>query len=302
MRFPIRLVAALALTVLPAIASATPRLSAKLHRRHARVARASHPCLKAPVELVSAESTTFALTQCDGTALPDAVDRLSRLAGAPAGHRLDARLVEQLEAAVDHFRGRDVPRLVILSGYRPPSGGNYHSTGRALDFRIDGIEDQALFAFCKTLTDTGCGFYPHSSFVHMDVRDAGTGHVAWTDMSNPGEPPRFVPSNDLANPSEPRGKDSSTDSAKPSEPVRGVASTEGADPSQPPREGASAESANPSEASRGAPSTDVANPSEPRRQDPSDAPETTVRSPLPPLPPPPRDTGRPKRSAPTRDR
>jgi len=305
MRFPIRSVAALALTVLPAIAGATPHLSAKLHRRHARVARASHACLKAPIELVSVESTTFALAKCDGTPLPDAVDRLSKLAGAPPGHHLDARLVEQLEAAVDHFRGRDIPRVVILSAYRPPGGGKYHSTGRALDFRIDGVEDQALFAFCKTLTDTGCGAYPHSSFVHMDVRDVGTGHVAWTDFSNPGEPPRFVPSDDLANPSEPRGKDSSTEAANRSEPVPEGASAERGSASQPTREGASAESANPTEApedARQRQDTDVANPTEPPRQDPGDSRDTTVRPPLPPLPPPARDPSRPKRSTAARDR
>jgi len=44
----------------------------------------------------------------------------------------------------------------------------------------------------KTLDDTGCGYYPNSSFVHMDVRDPETGHVAWIDASGPGETPRYV--------------------------------------------------------------------------------------------------------------
>jgi hypothetical protein len=26
----------------------------------------------------------------------------------------------------------------------------------------------------------------------MDVRDTGTGHIAWTDVSRPGESPRYV--------------------------------------------------------------------------------------------------------------
>jgi hypothetical protein len=47
--------------------------------------------------------------------------------------------------------------------------------------------------FAKTLGDTGCGFYPNSSFVHIDVRDAGAGHVTWIDASGPGETPRYVP-------------------------------------------------------------------------------------------------------------
>jgi uncharacterized protein DUF882 len=199
MSLPLRF-AALALTLIPAVAAASPRVSAKLHRKHPRVARASRACLKAPVEFLSTttgasgESATLSLAKCDGTVIPAAVDRLSQVVGAPSGRRLDARLVEQLEAAVDHFRGRDVPRVVVLSAYRPPKAGNYHSTGRALDLRIDGVENESLFGFCKTLPDTGCGSYPNSSFVHIDVREPGTGHVAWTDVGTPGEAPSNAPS------------------------------------------------------------------------------------------------------------
>src|SRR4029078_12850254 len=48
-----------------------------------------------------------------------------------------------------------------------------------------------VFAFCTTLSDTGCGYYPNSSFVHLDVRDPGAGHVTWIDASGPGESPRY---------------------------------------------------------------------------------------------------------------
>jgi uncharacterized protein YcbK (DUF882 family) len=195
MTLPIRLVAAVAIILVPAIAgasSASSRMRAKLHRNHARIARASHGCVSSPVEIVTVESASFSLARCDGTAIPAAVEHLSKLLAAPSGHRLDARLVAQLQAAADHFRDRETPRVVLLSAYKPASEGNYHSTGRALDFRIDGIKDDALFAFCKTLPDTGCGYYPDSSFVHMDVRAPGTGHVAWTDASHSGEAPRSV--------------------------------------------------------------------------------------------------------------
>lgn len=112
---------------------------------------------------------------------------------APGIRRLDPRLVERLEAALDHFRkAGQTPKLEILSGYRPKSAGSYHQSGRALDVRIDGVTNEALVAFCKTLPDTGCGYYPNSLFVHIDVRDAGAGHVAWIDASRPGEPPRYV--------------------------------------------------------------------------------------------------------------
>jgi hypothetical protein len=94
---------------------------------------------------------------------------------------------------VDHFRKEaKVEHVALISGYRPRSAASYHSTGRALDFRIDGVTNEALVAFCKTLPDTGCGYYPNSLFVHMDVRDPGTGHVSWIDVSRPGEAPKYV--------------------------------------------------------------------------------------------------------------
>jgi len=83
-------------------------------------------------------------------------------------------------------------KLSVVSGYRPSSIGSMHATGRAIDFRIEGAKNEDVVAFCKTLTDTGCGFYPNSSFVHVDVRDPGAGHVSWIDASGPGETPRYV--------------------------------------------------------------------------------------------------------------
>ena len=61
---------------------------------------------------------------------------------------------------------------------------------RAIDFRSEGTRNEVV-AFCKTLTDTGCGFHPNSSFVHLDVRDSGAGHVSRIDASGLGEP-RYV--------------------------------------------------------------------------------------------------------------
>jgi uncharacterized protein YcbK (DUF882 family) len=188
-----------AFTLAPAVASASPSLqhpAAKHRARQAHRAKTVSPreCAKAPVEFLGgAKPSTFALAKCDGHAAPAAIDRLSELTGARGPVKLDARLVEQLEAAVEHFRTDSAPaRVTLVSGYRPKSTGSYHAKGRALDFKIDGVENEALVAFCKTLPDTGCGYYPNSGFVHMDVREPGAGHVAWTDVSRPGEAPRYV--------------------------------------------------------------------------------------------------------------
>jgi hypothetical protein len=196
----------------PAKAPAKPGKTARVQKSEART------CSRPTVEVTSgADTATFSLTRCDGTPAPLAVDQLSILARpgsaakpkqpvetlakakgadvAPGIRRVDARLVERLELAVEHFRkSGQAAKVQLISGVRPRSAGSYHQSGRALDFRIEGVTNEALVAFCKTLDDTGCGYYPNSLFVHMDVRDHGAGHVAWIDVSKPGETPKYVSS------------------------------------------------------------------------------------------------------------
>jgi hypothetical protein len=161
------------------------------------------------------EEEKVTLTKCDGSVAPLAVESLSILARpgsaakpaapikelakksgteiAPGVRRLDARLVERLQSMIDHFaKAGTTPRVFVVSGYRPSSAGSFHAMGRALDFKIDGVKNEDLVAFCKTIPDTGCGFYPNSAFIHIDVRDAGAGHVSWIDASGPGESPKYV--------------------------------------------------------------------------------------------------------------
>ncbi len=204
---------AFALSLAPAVASAAPPSGKATHPN--RIAKA-HLCAKTPVEVVAgAESATFSLARCDGRVAPAGVEQLSILARpssaskpktplsalakahgtdvAPGIRRIDSRLVERLESVVDHFRKEgQLAHVALVSGYRPRSAGSYHQTGRALDFRLEGVTNEALVAFCKTLPDTGCGYYPNSLFVHMDVRDPGAGHVSWIDVSHPGEAPKYV--------------------------------------------------------------------------------------------------------------
>ncbi len=204
----------------------TPIVRATLRTTDAPPAHKSkHPksaCLHAPVEVTrGTEEESFALTKCDGSIAPLAIEEMSvmtrpgsaakptepiaELAAkadkkdsdelAPGIKLIDGRLVERLQLMLDHFaKPEKTSKLFVVSGYRPTSKGSFHATGRAIDFRIDGVENTDLVAFCKTLDDTGCGFYPNSSFIHMDVRDAKTGHVAWIDTSTPGEKPEYVAS------------------------------------------------------------------------------------------------------------
>lgn len=167
----------------------------------------AHGCQKHAVTVIAGDDdASFALTGCDGKPAPGAAERLSVLARpggvaepsasvsamahkkgsmiAPGIRRVSTGLVERLQKIADHFaRPGKSTRIVVVSGYRPQSGASYHATARALDFRVEGVADDALIAFCKTLDDTGCGYYPNADFIHMDVRDSGTGHVAWIDAS-----------------------------------------------------------------------------------------------------------------------
>lgn len=163
------------------------------------------------------EESKFALTKCDGTPAPLAVEQLSVFARAgsaakpteavsalakstgpqiaPGIKRVDLGLVSRLQSIVTHFAKQGTnAKISVISGYRPKSEGSYHASAKALDFRLEGVRNEEVVAFCKTLVDTGCGYYPNSSFVHVDVRPAGTGHVSWIDASGPGESPRYVAS------------------------------------------------------------------------------------------------------------
>ena len=148
------------------------------------------------------EPATFALVDCDGKPLASARRRLSIL-GRPWGTSrgegarraassldlLDPGLVSRLAAVSKRFPGAT---LSIVAGSRPESPTSLHHSGRAVDLRVVGVDNAELAAFCRTLPDTGCGHYPNSSFVHLDVRPRGSGTMSWIDVSGPDEPPRYV--------------------------------------------------------------------------------------------------------------
>jgi uncharacterized protein YcbK (DUF882 family) len=106
-----------------------------------------------------------------------------------ATHPPDPRLVALIGVVSNHF-GKP---LEVVSGYRAYTPTQYtphsrHNFGRALDFRVQGVRNEELRDFCRTLHNTGCGYYPNSTFVHLDVRDAS---AYWVDLSRPGEPPHY---------------------------------------------------------------------------------------------------------------
>lgn len=116
-----------------------------------------------------------------------------------------ARLLEVLARISDHFGGRVVH---VVSGFRHAGGytreTSQHTHGNALDVRVDGVPNTELRDYARTLDRVGVGYYPRSTFVHVDVRERS---AYWVDWSRPGEAPRYQRRG------EPPPSDASTDEA-----------------------------------------------------------------------------------------
>jgi len=121
--------------------------------------------------------------------LPKARKAVETVLAASNGEQIqiDPRLVRLLARVSDSFGARTIR---IVSGYRlgtTPSTSR-HRVGRAIDFTVDGVPNEALRDYVKTFEKVGIGYYPNSHFIHLDVRDRWT---YWIDYSGPGEPPRY---------------------------------------------------------------------------------------------------------------
>lgn len=117
------------------------------------------------------------------------MEKIMRAAGG-ASHPIEARLVSLLGIVSNHFGSR---KIEVISGFRPYTPTQYtqhsnHNHGKAIDFRVIGVPNEVVRDFCRTLKNVGCGYYPNSTFVHMDVRETS---AFWIDYSKPGEPPRY---------------------------------------------------------------------------------------------------------------
>jgi uncharacterized protein YcbK (DUF882 family) len=126
----------------------------------------------------------------DGRLRSEAVRTLNDLLGAGGAHpAMPERLVRLLVEVSDTFGGRPI-RLV--SGYRTTSyfEDSKHKVSSAIDFIVVGVPNAVVCEYLREIEDVGVGYYPNSSFVHMDVRDYS---AYWVDYAGPGEPPRSTP-------------------------------------------------------------------------------------------------------------
>ena len=142
--------------------------------------------------LATAEEANIRVGDRRGRVSPAALKTAEHMWRFPTGatHPIEPRLLALLGIVSNHFGSR---RIEIISGFRPYSPTQYtphsnHNVGHAVDFRVEGVPNEVVRDFCRTLKNTGCGYYPNSVFVHMDARDQS---AFWIDYSKPGEAPRY---------------------------------------------------------------------------------------------------------------
>ncbi len=122
-----------------------------------------------------------------GKLLPAGYEGASRVLAATGSRpHLDPRLLRLLVEVSDTFGGRPIR---VVSGYRTTSffRDSRHKHSQAIDFSIPGVPNEVIRDYLRRFKNVGVGYYPNSSFVHLDVRDYA---AYWVDYAGPGEAPR----------------------------------------------------------------------------------------------------------------
>jgi uncharacterized protein YcbK (DUF882 family) len=170
----------------PALASAAKPAPAKTAKKPAR------PKTTTVVLYHLNRHDTMALRQKDMQGRPPKgfqkrFDRFLRCHYTNKQHAMNPRLVRLLYQTGRHWPGK---RIEVISGFRNPTvAKNPHSPhmkGVACDFRVAGVKNTELRDYLRgNMKKVGIGYYPNSSFVHLDVRKDRS--AFWIDYSGPGE-------------------------------------------------------------------------------------------------------------------
>jgi uncharacterized protein YcbK (DUF882 family) len=146
--------------------------------------------------IATTEEADLRIADKSGKVAPATLKSMEKMLRFPSGasHPIEGRLISLLGIVSNHFGSR---KIEVVSGFRPYTPTQYtphsnHNHGKAVDFHVVGVPNEAVRDFCRTLKNVGCGYYPNSTFVHMDVRESS---AFWIDYSKPGEPPRYNAAN-----------------------------------------------------------------------------------------------------------
>jgi uncharacterized protein YcbK (DUF882 family) len=139
------------------------------------------------------ERIKLTLTDNKGRVRPQATSRMARFLRPRNSHkqkRPEPRLLALLAEVARHYDNRPIQ---VMSGYRVAggftSGESRHTKGAAMDIRVEGVDNRKLCDYLRHFQNVGVGFYPHSSFVHFDVREK---NAYWVDMSSAGRKPSYL--------------------------------------------------------------------------------------------------------------
>ena len=175
--------------VAPAVVFAAPPAPAKANKEKPKKALPRN----APVEMIAVngnEHLSLRLRDEKGRPLRGVqkrFDHFLRCHHTNVTHAMNPRLVRVLYQVGKHYPGKPIE---VVSGYRHPSVAKNprspHMQGLACDFRINGVKNTELRDYLRRgFEKVGVGYYPNSSFVHLDMRKD---HSAfWIDYSGPGE-------------------------------------------------------------------------------------------------------------------
>jgi uncharacterized protein YcbK (DUF882 family) len=178
-----------------AVAGTTAKIAAKPAKpaKAAKAPKTPKPPKNPPVVLFTVnhkETFSLRLRDAQGKSIKGnqrRFDRFLRCHHTEKKHAMNPRLMKLLYQAGRHWPGR---RVEIVSGYRNPTVAKNprspHMKGLACDFRVDGVKAAELRDYLrKTFDKVGVGYYPNSTFVHLDVRKDRS--AFWIDYSGPGE-------------------------------------------------------------------------------------------------------------------
>lgn len=151
-----------------------------------------------PMELYQAnarERLTLRIYDRRGRAIRRAAWRLNRFLRCRKTNRrrrIHWRLVRSLYRISRAFPGKTIR---VYSAFRHPRISrlkrSYHTRGRAIDLRVDGVSNKKLRDFVmKRFKRIGVGYYPKTPFIHFDVRPKRS--AFWVDFSGSGEDSRYA--------------------------------------------------------------------------------------------------------------
>jgi uncharacterized protein YcbK (DUF882 family) len=111
------------------------------------------------------------------------LDHAFRCRRSGEARAVDPKLYEMLSIISDRFQNQ---RIELVSGFRyeeRDSSRHFHAS--AMDIRVPEAGNQEVYDFAQSLDagGMGIGIYPHSGFVHVDIRAPGEPSYRWTDYS-----------------------------------------------------------------------------------------------------------------------